>query len=111
MEEKPLSWFVGVNLILLFLGGCWMLGSLMVSQWSSAPKMFRPVLLATAGLTNISFLISTVIAFLGMAATIREERAKRMVVYALAIGLLLMMITIALLCAAIASPLSRPALD
>ncbi|MDH5596097.1 MAG: hypothetical protein OEY40_05215 [Candidatus Bathyarchaeota archaeon] len=41
-KEKPLTWFVIVNLALLFISGCWMAKSLMVTSWKSSLGFARP---------------------------------------------------------------------
>ncbi|TEU06387.1 hypothetical protein E3I90_02250 [Candidatus Bathyarchaeota archaeon] len=81
-KEKPLTWFVIVNLALLFISGCWMVGSLMVTSWKSSLGFARPLLLTSTALANIA----------------KEDPARRVTVYAFTVGILFLMVSMIIFC-------------
>lgn len=97
-KGKPLTWFVIVNLALLFISGCWMVGSLMVTSWKSSLGFARPMLLTSTALANISFLASMLTSILGTANIVKEDPARRVTVYAFTIGILLLIVSMIIFC-------------
>jgi hypothetical protein len=97
-KDRPLTWFAIVNLALLFISGCWMIGSLMVTSWKSSLGFARPLLLTGTALANISFLASMLASILGAANIIKETPARRVTVYVFTVGILLLIISIITFC-------------
>jgi len=87
-----------VNLALLFISGCWMIGSLMVTSWKPSLGFARPLLLTGTALANISFLASMLTSILGAANIVKETPARRVTVYVFAVGILFLIISIIAFC-------------
>jgi len=100
-EKKPLTWFLVVNLVLLFISGCWMIGSLMIITWRIPPKFVSHLLLITSALANISFLASLLASILGTANITQETGARRATVYAFVAGILFLMVSIIIFCSVV----------
>ena len=96
MNKRPLTRFVVVGLVLLFISGCWMVGSLTIVSWRLKPEFLRTTLLTTNALANISFLVSILASILGLAEIVEEERARKTTAYAFAAGVVLLIVSIAL---------------
>lgn len=105
MTEKPLAWFVLVGLALLFISGCWMVGSLTIVPRRSELKFLRTALLTTAALANISFPIAILTSILGLAEIVGEEKARKANAYAFLAGIIFLIISIILFSWIVASQL------
>ncbi len=93
MEGKSLSTFLVVGLVLLFVSGCWTVGSLAVIRWDS--ELARIILFASNAMANVSFLVSISISILGLSGIVEEEDgARRKSAYALVVGTLSLTISI-----------------
>jgi len=97
-EKRPLTWFVVVNLVLLFISGCWMIGGLIITAWRVQPKFASHLLITTSALANISFLASILASILGTANITQEKGARKATVYAFVAGILFLMFSIIIFC-------------
>ncbi|GEM_PF-3880888 len=106
MMEKPLAWFIIINLVLLFISGCWTIGSLIFVQSQRPESFVRITVLIADTLANGFFLISILINIFGLTEIIKEEMARKIAAYTFAIGIisLIISITISLCIIAIRSP-------
>ncbi len=105
MSEKPLTRFVVVGLVLLFISGCWMVGSLTIIPRRLELDFLRLTLLTTNALANISFLVSILASILGLADIVKEERSRKAAAYAFIAGIVLLIVSIALFSWIVASEL------
>jgi len=60
MMEKPLTWFI-INLVLLFISGCWTIGILIIIQIQKLESIIYMAIFMADILANASFLISILI--------------------------------------------------
>jgi len=100
-KEDPLTRFV-VSLIMLFISGGWMLVTWLATS-SMESIIVRQILLTLGAFSTVSFLFSILIFFLDLSDVIEEERAKKAMAYAFAIGILLLCISIILYTGVIAT--------
>ena len=75
----------------------------MVTSWKSSLGFARPLLLTSTALANISFLASMLASILGTANIVKEDPARRAMVYAFTIGILLLIVSIITFCWTIVS--------
>lgn len=101
-KEKNLTWFFTINIALLVISGCWMVGSLdiyTISIWASRsdlPKFLTILLISSNILANISFLVSMLFSILGIIHILSTEKARQASAYTFICGIILLILAIIL---------------
>jgi hypothetical protein len=95
--EINFSWLFNVNIALLFISGCWTLGSLMITAWgrnSGLNLLLSSILFSSIVLANISFLTSMIFSIMGIIQVWKVEKAKSLTGYALITGIFLLALSL-----------------
>jgi hypothetical protein len=98
-KEKNLTWFFTINIALLFISGCWMVGSLMISVWGDGSDLHRLLsilLFSSTTLANISFLVSMLFSILGIIQITTTEKARQATAYAFICGIIFLVLALIL---------------
>ena len=99
VKESKFNWFISVNIALLFISGCWMVGSLMITAWRDTSDLYTflsSLLFACIIFANISFLISMIGSIMGIITLREEEKARSLTAYSLIIGLIFLALSLLL---------------
>ena len=99
VKENRFSWFFNVNIALLFITGCWMVGSLMITAWNTTSDLhllLSQLLFTSIVFANISFLISMIGSVVGIVQLWKEEKARSLTAYSLIVGLIFLALTLLL---------------
>jgi hypothetical protein len=99
VKENKFTWFFNVNIALLFITGCWMVGSLMITAWRDTSDLYAllsALLFTCIIFANISFLISMIGSIVGIVQLWNEEKARSLSAYLMIFGLIFLALTLLL---------------
>ena len=99
VKENKFTWFFNVNIALLFITGCWMVGSLMITAWRDISDFYAilsALLFTSIVFANISFLFSMIGSIVGIGQLWKEEKARSLITYSLIIGLIFLALALLL---------------
>ncbi len=112
MNGKNFTWFITASMVLLFISGCWTLGSLIMVSRQLETQLLRSALLTADMLANISFLVSLLTSVLGLAELLKEMVARRITGYAFTAGTIFLIISITIFIWTVTSQLpTQPLID